>query len=182
MPNKTKYLHAQHQSDILKWNCLKWQYSAQKVSWVWNPAQQAFWAWHKHCPKVASLTKIQTHQENFIRISQQTIKEEKNMVQKSFPYSSRKLLEVINLKKTKLKKKKKGFRLNKFSKLTICPTVTFSRIWKTRELSPICDRFEQTTVVTDLYVLRFLIFISLSLTGYMFSAKIRSSFQIKINQ
>jgi len=53
---------------------------------------------------VASLTEIQTHQENFKRISQQTIKEEKKMVQKPFPNSSRKLLEVINLKENKINK------------------------------------------------------------------------------
>lgn len=67
------------------------------------------------------------------------------------------------------------------SQLTICPSVTFSTIWKTREVSPICDRFEQTTLVTDLNVPRFLISVSLCITGYMFSATGKKKALFRLN-
>lgn len=55
------------------------------------------------------------------------------------------------------------------SQLTIWSTITVSSIWKTRKSSPICNRQEQTTVVTDLKVPRFEVS-SFSKIGQPFSA------------
>lgn len=48
------HLPSQHQSSILEENCLEWEYSVEKVLWVYSQVQQAPWTGHIYCLNLVS--------------------------------------------------------------------------------------------------------------------------------